>query len=95
MESKVMVDIDIHHRQEYIKVNLNGRQDVRDKLLRQFLQTAIPDGLVDGYCRISIVGNTQGDLINAEIVPVHPIDMQKHISIIQENASKFNTVSAD
>lgn len=94
MESKVMVDIDIH-RQEHIKIRLNGNEDVRDKLLRMLIQTAIPDGILDGYCRISIVGNTQGELINAEIVPIHPIDMQKNISIIQENASKFNTVSAD
>ena len=87
MESKIQIDIDIH-RQELIHIQCAATDDLRDKLLNMFLGTALPHEILDGYCRISLVGTKDG-IIHAEIVPIHPLDMVKHIDIIKENAEKI------
>lgn len=95
MESKVLIDVN-YHRQEHISIRWRPSDDVRDKLLAMFLQTACPEGMpentvLDGYCRVSILGKTgEGGLV-AEIIPVHPIEMPKYIEQIKENAAKFKT----
>jgi hypothetical protein len=93
MLSKVLIDINCH-RQEHISVRWNNSDDPRDKLVHMFLQTACPDGLpesaiLDGYCRISILGKTSEGGIVAEIVPIHPLEMPKHIELIKENSGKI------
>lgn len=93
MESKIRIDID-EHRQERILIQLRHSDDVPDKLLAMLLQTAIPDGggwrIRDGYCRVSIL-SVEGNGVCAEIVPIHPIDMPKHLGQISENAGNWAT----
>lgn len=99
MESKITIDIDIH-RQEHINLRWSPTDDVRDKLLAMFLQTSVPGGygegngptVLDGYCRLSVIGRNMDSGLTAEIIPIHPIDMPKHIKLIEENADKFKTV---
>lgn len=93
MESKVLIDVN-YQRQEHISIKWRPSEDVRDKLLAMFLQTACPEGLpentvIDGYCRVSILGKTGEGGIVAEIIPIHPIEMPKHIDLIEVNADKF------
>jgi hypothetical protein len=95
MESKIQIDIDLH-RQERILVQLRHTDDLRDKLIAMFLQTAIPDGgswrIRDGYCRLSVISD-EGNGACAEIVPIHPIDMPNHIEEIQRNADNWRTAT--
>lgn len=95
MESKVLIDIDIH-RQEHIKLHVVPSDDVRDKLLVMFVETTMPCGgekkLLNGYCRIRTVRRIDKDekvSLLLEIVPVHPIDMLKCIPLVKENAALF------
>lgn len=97
MLSKVLIDINVH-RQEHISVRWANSDDPRDKLVAMFLQAACPEGLpentvLDGYCRISILGKTGEGGIVAEIVPIHPLEMPKHIDIIKDNADKIIKVN--
>lgn len=90
MESKIFIDISTN-RQERILIQQKHTEDVRDKLLAMFLQTALPDGgswkIRDGYCRLSILGDDQ--YFSAEIVPIHPTDAPGHIEIMSRNAETF------
>lgn len=92
MESKIRIDID-EHRQERILIQLRHSEDVPDKLLAMFLQTALPNGgswrIRDGYCRVSLLSNDASCV--AEIVPIHPTDMPKHIEEINKNAENWAT----
>jgi len=94
MESKIQIDIDMF-RQERILIQLKHTDDLRDKLIAMFLQTAIPDGgswrIRDGYCRISLISDDGGSV--AEITPIHPIDMPKHIEEIQRNCDNWRTAT--
>jgi hypothetical protein len=96
MESKIQIDIDIH-RQESIRVKWKHSDDLRDTLVNMFLHTATPGfngthaiSVLDGYCRISFASKNEDGSYEAAIVPIHPIDMPKHIDLIRENAQKFN-----
>jgi hypothetical protein len=91
MESKILIDLDMH-RQERILIQYKfNEDDLRDKLLGMFLQTALPDGgswkIRDGYCRISILGDDK--YFVAEIVPLHPTHAPGHIEQIQKNIDAF------
>lgn len=91
MESKIQIDFTVH-RQERILINFIPSDDLRDKLIGMFLQTATPHNQVcDGYCILSkLEGNKNGGF-TAELLPIHPIDMVKHIDLIKQNADKFKT----
>lgn len=94
MESRISIDIDID-REERLLVNFAHSEDVRDKLLAMFLQHALPfesgknQPIFDGYCRICFLERPTERSMMAEIRPIHPIDMLKHIPFIEETASKF------
>lgn len=97
MESKIQIDIDIN-RQENIRIKWKNSEDVRDTLVNMFLHTSMPGFndsheicIKDGYCRISLLSQEPDGSWSAEIVPIHPIEMQKHIYLIEENAGKFQT----
>lgn len=95
MESKIQVDINIH-REPNIRVKWKNTEDVRDTLVNMFLHSAMPGFndshaicVKDGYCRISVVSQEADGSLTAEIIPIHPREMPKHIPLIQENADKF------
>ena len=93
MESKIQIDINAQ-RKEHLTVKYIPSEDLRDKLLGMFLNTAIPMGvgILDGYCRISVLEYT-GSLVTVQIIPMHPSDVPKHIPLIEENATKFNNIA--
>lgn len=93
MLSTIKIDIDCH-RQEHISIKWSPSDDPRDKLIAMFLQMAAPNDL-DGYARVTILGKNMDGGLSAEIAPIHPIDMPKHIPLIREAADKYTYPAPD
>lgn len=99
MESKVLISLN-WHKDVVISVDCPIRRgdirlladiDVRDRMVEMFINDASPIGMVDdGYAQVRKMYDEAGHRYY-EIVPIHPIEMPKHIPLIEGNANKFKT----
>lgn len=100
MDSRVQIDINPSSRKERIFIKHMPSEDLRDAIVGFLVYTACPDvpnsteRILDGYCRISVLGSVgspqvPGSYTAVEIIPIHPMDMPKHVEIILYNAAKF------
>lgn len=91
MESKIMIDID-YETKPVVSIRQKNTEDVRDRLVALFVQTAAPNGYCyDGYARVSRLQVEDDGIQRAEITPIHPMEMVKHFEMIRDNAKKFST----
>lgn len=103
MDSKVLISLN-WHKEVVISIDCPVRKgdirlladiDVRDRMVEMFTNDASPGGSVnDGYAQVRKMYDEGGHRYY-EIVPIHPIDMPKHINFIIHNANQFKNGDGD
>lgn len=93
MLSKIWIDLD-HDNRPIVCIEYAQSEDIRDKMVKRFLDTFGADGYWAKFRYDRIASNNQPGSVGAVIRPIHPEELPHEADFMREIAAEFQIMNA-